>query len=179
MSSKLNERDRALLEIADALTAGVEFSEVMNRHGNRLSQIERITLLAARREGKEDLVLRQEAQRISAYEREREMKQKHLERWAAFIIGVIFVAIAVALVFTVSALSDTQYKVIRILLALGAGGFGLFLGGVLELKSGLVRAGGAMALVVLMFLWDPAGQYSETPPPSPDVENQEAEPQAS
>lgn len=84
-------------------------------------------------------------------------KQLQWERAAVFIFGVIFIALLIALVIWFPNLSATAYTVFRIVIALAAAGVGAIIPGFLNVEmKGFVRAGGAMALFVIVYFFSPA-----------------------
>jgi len=79
----------------------------------------------------------------------------------AFIFGVISVAVVLALTFLANNLDDRRFEILRIVLALAGGGIGGVIPGFLDLhmKHGstwMLRAGGGLAVFVVMYFWSPA-----------------------
>lgn len=86
------------------------------------------------------------------------------EKIAVFAFGVIFISILLALVLLFPHLSPEAYTVFRIIIALAAAGIGAVIPGILDVEmKGLLRAGGAMALFVIVYFFSPA-------PPTPVID---------
>ena len=82
---------------------------------------------------------------------------KALEKILAFSFGVIFVTALLVLAVAIPSPTPSQYTVFRIVLALAAGGVAAVIPGFLQAKVGtFVRAGGAMAVFVVVFFYSPA-----------------------
>jgi len=88
-----------------------------------------------------------------------------LSRWLqtgiAFLFGIMALGVVLWLSFSTSALNDQQAEVLRIVLALAGAGFGAMLPGFLDLQVGAgtrltLRAGGALAIFVVLYFWSPA-----------------------
>lgn len=78
----------------------------------------------------------------------------------AFIFGVIFVAVLLAVNILIPNPTPTQYETFRIILALAAGGVGAMIPGILNVKMStgsnfLLRAGGALAVFVIVYFFQP------------------------
>jgi hypothetical protein len=79
------------------------------------------------------------------------------ERIAIFTFGVIFVVVLLVLAIVFPAPTSFQYTVFRIVLALAAAGIGALVPGFLEVRyKSVVRAGGALALFVVIYFFSPA-----------------------
>jgi hypothetical protein len=88
-------------------------------------------------------------------------KARWLETALAFGFGSAALAAVLWLAFRASALTDQQFEILRIVLALAGGGVGAVIPGFLDLnlKSGgklALRAGGALAVFVVLYFWSPA-----------------------
>lgn len=82
---------------------------------------------------------------------------KSTERLLATIFGVVFVAAILALAVVIPTPSPFQYTVFRIVLAVAAAGFVSMTPGFLEVTvSNWLRAGGALAVFVIVFFYAPA-----------------------
>ena len=82
---------------------------------------------------------------------------KSTERLIALICGVAFVAAILAVALFIPAPTPFQYTIFRIVLALAASGFVSMTPGFIEAKVGNgVRAGGALAVFVVVFFFAPA-----------------------
>ena len=78
-----------------------------------------------------------------------------VESLLAFTFGVVFVI--VLLVFAVAIPNPTEFTIFifRVVLALAAAGIGAVLPGLIDVKLPIVRAGGALALAVMVYLVNP------------------------
>jgi hypothetical protein len=79
----------------------------------------------------------------------------------AFVFGCVFVAVVLALAFNGGSLDDRQFEILRIVLALAGAGVGGVIPGFLDLnmKAGTkwaLRAGGGLAVLVVLYFWSPA-----------------------
>lgn len=79
----------------------------------------------------------------------------------AFVFGVVFVTALLALVIFIPNPTVPQFEVIRIILALAAGGVAAMIPGFLNLKLGVgtnlaLRAGGALAVFAVVYFYSPA-----------------------
>ncbi|MDD3371340.1 MAG: hypothetical protein PHE27_05890 [Alphaproteobacteria bacterium] len=82
---------------------------------------------------------------------------KHLERILASAFGVFFVAVMLVLAVCFPEPSPFQIFVFRVVLAIAAAGFGALTPGFLEVKvSNMLRAGGALAIFVAVYFFNPA-----------------------
>jgi 4-amino-4-deoxy-L-arabinose transferase-like glycosyltransferase len=87
--------------------------------------------------------------------------ERRLSIWLAFAFGCVCVAVILALTFTGDRLDDRRFEVLRIVLALAGGGIGGVIPGFLDLgtKAGrkwTLRAGGGLAVFVVLYFWSPA-----------------------
>jgi hypothetical protein len=79
----------------------------------------------------------------------------------AFVFGCLALAAVLWLAFRNDSLNDQQFEILRIVLALAGGGVGAVIPGFLDvtLKAGTrfaLRAGGALAVFVVLYFWSPA-----------------------
>ncbi len=79
----------------------------------------------------------------------------------AFLFGCLALAAVLWLAFRNDSLSDQQFEILRIVLALAGGGVGAVIPGFLDvtLKASsklALRAGGALAVFVVLYFWSPA-----------------------
>lgn len=82
---------------------------------------------------------------------------KSVQRQTAFAFGVIFVVVLLVLAMAVPNPTPFQYTVFRIVLSLAAAGVAAMIPGFIEVEvSGWVRAGGALAVFVIVFFYNPA-----------------------
>ena len=84
-----------------------------------------------------------------------------LEIVLAFLFGCLALAAVLWLAFRSDSLSNQQFEILRIMLALAGAGVGAVFPGFLDLRvtSGTklaVRAGGALAVFVVLYFWSPA-----------------------
>jgi hypothetical protein len=83
---------------------------------------------------------------------------KATERSVAFVFGVVFVIVLLLLAIKFPNPTPFQYTVFRIVLALAAGGVAAMIPGFLTLSvSTWLRAGGALAVFVIVYFYSPAG----------------------
>jgi hypothetical protein len=85
----------------------------------------------------------------------------------AFGFGLAALATVLWLAFRGSELTEPQFEILRIVLALAGGGVGAVIPGFLDLnlKSGgklALRAGGALAVFVVLYFWSPARWQSSS-----------------
>src|SRR5580704_13964033 len=86
---------------------------------------------------------------------------RRLEIGLAFAFGCIAIGVVLWLAFRGESLNDQQFEILRIVLALAGGGVGAVVPGLLDLhlKAGTqlaLRAGGALAVFVVLYFWSPA-----------------------
>jgi ABC-type transport system involved in multi-copper enzyme maturation permease subunit len=82
---------------------------------------------------------------------------KSRERKVVFAFGVLFVGVLLAVAFFFPRPSAFQYVVFRIVLALASAGVAAFIPGFISVVvSRWVRAGGAMAVFVIVYFFSPA-----------------------
>jgi hypothetical protein len=82
---------------------------------------------------------------------------KKMERLAVFVFGVVFVVVMLVLAVAIPSPTATQYDTFKIVLALAAAGVAAFIPGFLDVTvPGWIRAGGALAVFVLVFTKSPA-----------------------
>jgi len=83
---------------------------------------------------------------------------KSVERFLAFGFGIIFVVVLLILAIKFPNPTPFQYTVFRIVLALAAGGVAGMIPGFLTIEiSKWLRAGGALAVFVIVYFYSPAG----------------------
>ena len=90
------------------------------------------------------------------------------EKIAVFIFGVTFVVVMLIIAVSIKAPTDFQVFVFRVVLALAASGIGAIVPGFLHVewkpKTKLcIRAGGAIALFLIVYLINPPALLSDTP----------------
>jgi hypothetical protein len=84
------------------------------------------------------------------------------DRGLAFAFGLIFVVTVLAIVLAVPDPTPSQWFVFRVVLALAAAGIGAVIPGLLVVHvSTMVRAGGALALFVLVYSMNPPALISK------------------
>ena len=89
-------------------------------------------------------------------------KQRKLPQWekiTGFVFGVVFVSVLLALAVIFPEPTATQYATFKTILALSAAGLGGILGGFIQVNGAFqkltVRAGGALALFIVVFFFTP------------------------
>src|SRR4051812_13585528 len=84
-------------------------------------------------------------------------KVSRMDKILAFSFGIIFIAILLIVAVLIPEPSATSYTVFRIVLALAAAGVGAVLPGFISINvGGWLRAGGAIALFVIVYFFAPA-----------------------
>jgi hypothetical protein len=92
--------------------------------------------------------------------------KKNWEKIAAFAFGVVFIVVMIYIALYVPNPTPTQWFVFRVVLALAAAGVGALLPGLLRVEAPpYVRAGGALALFVVVYWFNPPKLVA--PPPEP------------
>jgi hypothetical protein len=87
----------------------------------------------------------------------------------AFAFGVIFLLIILAIAIAFPNPTHFQYTVFRIVLALAASGVAAMIPGFINVSVGpTIRAGGAIAVFVIVYFFSPA-QLVSSPAPPPDT----------
>jgi hypothetical protein len=79
-------------------------------------------------------------------------------------IAVLFLLMILGIAIFIPTPTEHQQLVFRVLLALGAGGFGALIPGVIGFRHGAFRAGGALALFVIVYLVDPSALVASSAP---------------
>ncbi len=92
------------------------------------------------------------------------------EMGLAFLFGCMALAAVLWLAFRGGNVSDQQFEILRIVLALAGGGVAAVIPGFLDLnvKAGTklgLRAGGALAVFVVLYFWSPAHWTQPAPGP--------------
>ena len=88
------------------------------------------------------------------------------QRLIAFAFGVMFVIVMLVIVIWIPRPTETQWFVFRVVLALAAGGVGALIPGLINVQAGpYVRAGGALALFVLVYWFNPPKLVVSQPGP--------------
>jgi hypothetical protein len=86
---------------------------------------------------------------------------RRLEMGLAFAFGCVALAAVLWLAFRADSLSDQQFEILRIIVALAGGAVAAVIPGFLDvsMKPGAkstLRAGGALAVFVVLYFWSPA-----------------------
>lgn len=90
---------------------------------------------------------------------------RNWQKLSAFGFGLSFVLILLVLVVFIPLPTDAQFFVFRVVLALAASGVGAIVPGLIEVSvSKYVRAGGALALFVLVYWFNPPGLIKNSTP---------------
>ncbi len=90
------------------------------------------------------------------------MPHPQAERVAVFVFGVVFVIFLIVLALFVPKPTPFQYAVFRIVLALAAAGVAAFIPGFIDVEiSYWLRAGGAIAVFVIVYFFSPAKLVAE------------------
>ncbi|WP_286262039.1 hypothetical protein [Thalassotalea atypica] len=92
--------------------------------------------------------------------------KKETEKLLAYIFGVTFVLAILAAAIFIPKPEPFQYEVFKIVLALATAGVAAFIPGFISVKVGdWVRAGGAIAVFVIVFFFSPARLAVDPVPP--------------
>ncbi|MGA8499319.1 MAG: hypothetical protein WB764_27820 [Xanthobacteraceae bacterium] len=87
-----------------------------------------------------------------------------LETWAIFIFGLAFVTTILVFAFVFPEPTPMQYLVMRIILALATSAVATLLTGFIDLEiPNFLKAGGAFAIFIIVFFYNPAALVA-TPP---------------
>jgi hypothetical protein len=87
---------------------------------------------------------------------------KGTEKILAYVFGVVFVSVLLALAVLIPKPTPFQYTVFRIVLALAAAGVAAVIPGFLQAKVGaFIRAGGALAVFVVVYFYSPVGLVTQ------------------
>jgi hypothetical protein len=86
---------------------------------------------------------------------------RRLEVALAFAFGCVALAVVLWLAFRAQSLSQQQFEILRMVLALAGGGVGAMIPGFLDVNLRpnaklAVRAGGALAVFVILYFFSPA-----------------------
>nr|WP_298114087.1 hypothetical protein [uncultured Pseudomonas sp.] len=80
-----------------------------------------------------------------------------VDKVLAFIFGLTFIIAIFVVAIFIPQPTDFQYKVFQTILSLAGAGIGAVIPGFLEVKAkGWIRAGGALAILVIFYFWSPA-----------------------
>ena len=97
-------------------------------------------------------------------------KQMSSDKTLAFTFGVVFVVVMLCLAVFFPNPTETQWFVFRVVLALAAAGVGAVLPGVINIQAGtVIRAGGALALFVIVYWYNPPKLVSSPPKQSLNI----------
>ena len=78
------------------------------------------------------------------------------EKLVSFAFGIMFIGVLLSITFLIPSPTDTQWFVFRVVLALAAAGIAAIIPGLIVVNvSKVVRAGGAIALFVLVYWFNP------------------------
>jgi hypothetical protein len=81
-----------------------------------------------------------------------------------FVVGIVLILIILGIAFLLPNPTPFQYTVIRIVLALAAAAFATLLSGFLQVQvSDYVKAGGALAVFVVVYFYSPARLVAVAP----------------
>jgi hypothetical protein len=89
---------------------------------------------------------------------------------AAFIIGVVFLSVILALVVFIPTPTPAQFQVFKIIIALGGAAFAMAITGFLAIHlpvggGGYIVGGGALAVFLILFFFSPAAKLVTEPKP--------------
>jgi hypothetical protein len=86
----------------------------------------------------------------------------------AFVFGVVFLATLLTLTVAIPNPTEQQFQIFRIVIAIAAGGVAAVIPGLLDIRMDtgrrlVLRAGGALAVFVIVYFFSPARWVGETP----------------
>jgi hypothetical protein len=89
---------------------------------------------------------------------------KRAEKWAAFIFGIAFFLILLLIAIFFPNPTVFQFYIFRVILAVAAAGVATFIPGFLEVNvPKIIRAGGAIAVFIIIYWWNPPSLYTTSP----------------
>jgi hypothetical protein len=90
--------------------------------------------------------------------------REHWEKLTAFACGLFFIGLMLTIAILIPNPTPTQWLVFRVVLALASAGVGAVIPGLIVVEvSTVVRAGGAIALFVLVYLLNPPQLVTSVP----------------
>jgi hypothetical protein len=93
------------------------------------------------------------------------MMTKRSERLTAFVFGAVFVTTLLLVALLVPSPTAFQYVIFRVILSLAAAGTAAMIPGFLQIQvAQSIRAGGALAVFVIVFFYNPAAVVTHTQP---------------
>jgi hypothetical protein len=139
--------------LSPSTTAYANIQRMVAQHDSRLA-----TILREKYE-KEGLPVygfeKEETERLPSKDKNPMIKSTQV--YIAFSFGVIFIVALIVLAICFPDPTPFQYMVFRIVLALAAAGAGAIIPGFIEVNvPGWIRAGGAVAVFVIVFFYNPA-----------------------
>lgn len=82
---------------------------------------------------------------------------KKIEQYLVYGFGLVFIVVILVIAVAFPEPTPFQYTVFRIILALATAGIAAFVPGFIEVKiSSIIRAGGAIAVFVIVYFFSPA-----------------------
>ncbi|MEM7231096.1 MAG: hypothetical protein AAF517_02910 [Planctomycetota bacterium] len=98
-------------------------------------------------------------------------REKRLSLILAFVFGVVFVSVLLAIAILLPEPTPTQFFVFRVVLALAASGVAAVIPGLLNVEVApfpktAIRAGGALGIFVIVYFFSPAGMVVSQEPAS-------------
>lgn len=92
----------------------------------------------------------------------REFMSKKIQTILSYVFGVVFVIVLLVIAFVQPEPSSFQYAIFKTVLALAGAALVVVIPGFIEVTIGnWLRAGGALAVFVLLYFWNPARLTSE------------------
>jgi hypothetical protein len=88
------------------------------------------------------------------------MPQRDLDKLLAFAFGVVFCSVLLGVALIYQHPTPSMMFVVRVILSVAAAGVGAVIPGLLQVKTPYVRAGGALALAVIVFFFNPPALLS-------------------
>lgn len=97
---------------------------------------------------------------------------KKIQETLAFVFGIVFVVVLLVLAVAFPNPPPFQYTIFRVVLALATAGVAAMIPGFLQVTiPKWLRAGGALAVLVLVYFYNPAALVSREPTPPDKVPN--------
>jgi hypothetical protein len=95
---------------------------------------------------------------------------KQTQLWTAFLFGVVFVIVLLAMAIFFPNPTAFQYTIFRSVLSLAAAGLAAMIPGFISLSvSNWLRAGGALAVFAVVYFYNPAALISSAPSQTNDI----------
>jgi hypothetical protein len=105
-----------------------------------------------------------EIERLSAIKRGGRSVSKRAQQLIAFACGAVLIVGMLVIAFLAPSPTPFQYTIFRVVLALAAAGIAAMIPGFIELEiKAWLRAGGALAVFVIVYFYNPAALVTTQP----------------